>query len=387
MSMSDGTLYSILYIEINLFSIILVMIIQLKTFGLSRMVAQWNFSMSIFSLIALFLSDTMWVLTASRFIPYSDAAIIAYKDIYFFAASLMCYFWFVYFEHLQDSPLVASRRRTVLSSVFVWIQLLIILINHFTPITYYVNEKGMYERGPLFVSLYAFSYVYVMFTFARALLGVFTPSKRDHRKKLLKLVLFTFFPALGGLIQYVVPRVPALCATLAIVVLMLYLDWTTELISVDPLTKLNNRKQLLFLYEQWTKNNDAHETIYVVMIDANKFKSINDTYGHIEGDAALVLIADAMRKGVAGYRDKVNIARYGGDEFVIIAKGISDEDVEEMKKSIAGELAELNKKAKAPYTVTVSMGVAKIDSSAGLSFSDAAEIADEELYMQKRALR
>lgn len=385
--MSDITLYSILYIEINLFSIILVMIIQFRTLGLSRMVAQRNFSMSIYSMILLILSDTLWALMENKVLPYSATAVIALKDIYFFSASLMCYFWFVYFEYLQDSPLVARRGMTAASSVFVWIQLLLILINHFTPITYYVDENRVYRRGMLFVSLYAFSYVYVMFACARALHGFFTPSKKDQRRKLFKLVMFAFIPAIGGLIQYVLPRVPALCASLAIVVLVLYLDWTTELISVDPLTKLNNRKQLLFLYEQWTRNNDEHETIYVVMIDANRFKSINDTYGHIEGDAALVRIADAMKKGVAKYKDKVNIARYGGDEFVIIARGIGEEDISEMKKEIGRELQELNKKAKSPYSVTVSMGVARIDSSEGLSFSDAAEIADEDLYMQKRSLR
>ncbi len=387
MNMSDATLYSILYIEVNLFAIILVLIIQFRTFGLSRMVAQWNFSMSIFSLVLLILSDTMWVLTESRFLPYTKTAIIAFKDIYFFSASLMCYFWFVYFEYLQDSPFVSSRRRIILSSVFVWTQCLLILINHCTPITYFVDENDNYSRGPLFVALYAFSYVYVMFTCARAWVGVFTPSKRDQRRKLLKLALFPVLPAIGGLIQYVIPRIPVLCVGISLVVLLLYLDWTTELISVDPLTKLNNRKQLLFIYDQWTKNNDEHDTISVLMIDADKFKSINDTYGHLEGDAALVRIADAMRKGVARFRDKIVIARYGGDEFVIIAKGIGEDDVSEIKRSVCDELAKLNKKARTPYSVSVSIGVAMIDSSEGLSFSDAAEIADEELYLQKKKNR
>lgn len=385
--MSDVTLYSILYIEINIFSVILVVIVQLKTLGLSKMVAQRHFSMSMVSLIMFILSDMMWVVTRNNFLPYSPALILLYKDIYFFSASLMCYFWFVYFEYLQDSPFVANRRRVWVSSIFVWVQLALIITNHFTPMLYYLDEDDRYHRGLLFVSLYVFSYVYVMFTCSRALVGFFDPSKKDQRRKLIKLALFPVFPAIGGLFQYVIPSIPVLCITLAIAVLSLYLDWAEELISVDPLTKLNNRKQLLFLYDQWTKSSDDHEPLFVLMVDADKFKSINDTYGHIEGDIALKRIAEAMKLGTFRWKDKVNLSRYGGDEFVIMAKGITDEDASEIRNKVTENLKELNKKAASPYDVCVSIGIAKVDSSEGLSFSDVAEIADEELYMQKKARR
>ena len=384
--MSFETLYSALYLEINLLSIALVLVIRIKTMGLSRMVAQRNFSMALDSMMLFFASDTIWVLIENRFLPYSTWGLILSKDIYFLSTALMCYFWFVYFEYLQDSPFVKNRRRMWQSTFFVWVQLIVIVINHFVPILYYVDDTFTYRRGPLFIFLYLFSYIYVLYTCTRAFVGIFDKKKRENRSKLIRLALFPVLPAIGGIIQYLVPRLPVVCGMLSVTVLILYLDWVTEMISVDPLTKLNNRKQLVHHYEQWIRGNDEHQSIHFLMIDANKFKSINDTYGHVEGDAALVRVAEALRRGCKVLKHRANIARYGGDEFVIIAKGESDEAIENLKKSIAGNLAALNEEENSPYPLTVSIGVAKEDGFEDLSFKQLAEKADEELYNEKKKL-
>ena len=350
------------------------------------MVAQRNFSMALDSMMLFFASDTIWGLIENRFLPYSTWGLILSKDIYFLSTALMCYFWFVYFEYLQDSPFVKNRRRMWQSTFFVWVQLIVIVINHFVPILYYVDDTFTYRRGPLFIFLYLFSYIYVLYTCTRAFVGIFDKKKRENRSKLIRLALFPVLPAIGGIIQYLVPRLPVVCGMLSVTVLILYLDWVTEMISVDPLTKLNNRKQLVHHYEQWIRGNDEHQSIHFLMIDANKFKSINDTYGHVEGDAALVRVAEALRRGCKVLKHRANIARYGGDEFVIIAKGESDEAIENLKKSIAENLAILNEEENSPYPLTVSIGVAKEGGFESLSFKQLAEKADEELYNEKKKL-
>ena len=383
--MNFDDLYSMLYLEVNLFSIVLVVIIAIKTMGMTKMVAQRNFIRGAICLIVFFASDTFWVLMENRFFPvYSEIAIIASKNIYFLFTSLTCYSWFIYFEYLQDSPFVKDKKKILISATFVFIQFVLIIVNHFTGILYYVNDKQEYMRGPLFLSLYAFSYIYVAVTCTRAFLGVFDKKKEEQRKKLIRLASFPVAPAIGGVIQFAFPRLPLVCVMLALSVMILYIDWLTEMISVDPLTRLNNRKQLLHNYEQWLRNNEDHTPIYLLMIDANHFKEINDTYGHVEGDAALVRIADALRAACKTLKKRATIARYGGDEFVVLARAENDRIIEEFIENVHFRLDELNKQSGAKYELKVCIGMARTDSVEDRPIKELLAAADEKLYDQKR---
>jgi predicted signal transduction protein with EAL and GGDEF domain len=274
-------------------SVVLIAIIRRKTQGLSKMVAQQNFANSIDAEVVFFLSDTYFVLTRSGFLPYSKSALLISKEIYFFSTTLMCFFWFVYFEHMQGSPFVQSRSRVWASSVLVWVMGVLLVLNRFTGILFYVDHQG-YHRGPLFLIQYLISYAYVFVTCSRALIGLFQKDRYADRSLLLSLAVFPIAPAAAGILQLVYPQLPVACAVLALCTLILYLNWLDQMISIDPLTKLNNRKQLLHHYQQWARGSGDDTPLYLLMIDANKFKQINDTYGHIQGDAALVRIADAL---------------------------------------------------------------------------------------------
>ena len=72
-------------------------------------------------------------------LPLSRGGLMAAKEIYFFSTTLMCFFWFVYFEHLQGSPFVKNRRSVWMSSILVWIMGVLLIINLFTGILFYAN--------------------------------------------------------------------------------------------------------------------------------------------------------------------------------------------------------------------------------------------------------
>ena len=148
--MTAQTLYPILYLEINLTAALLILFIRFKTLGISKMVSQRNLSSAIDAEIVFFLSDTAAVLISCGMIPFSRAGLIAAKSVYFLSTALMCFFWFVYFEHLQGSAFVASRRRVLASSCLVWVMAILLLVNLPTGILFYVDEANVYRRGPLF---------------------------------------------------------------------------------------------------------------------------------------------------------------------------------------------------------------------------------------------
>ena len=203
-----------------------------------------------------------------------------------------------------------------------------------------------------------------------------------HEKKLLfSLVLFPIAPAGAGIIQFVYPQLPVACAALALSTLVLYLNWVDEMISIDPLTRLNNRKQLVYYYEQWSHIHEEDMKMYLLLIDANRFKSINDTYGHIEGDAALVRIADALRLSAGQLKRRTNIARYGGDEFVMLVWTETSEMVSGLCEEIQRTLSRMNEEAAADYELTVSIGIAQVFPE--MPLRELIRRADEQMYEAK----
>ena len=118
------------------------------------------------------------------------------------------------------------------------------------------------------------------------------------------------------------------------------------------------------------------------MIDLNRFKYINDQFGHIEGDTALKRTADALKIACSDNPFKTFIARYGGDEFIIIAKTESEELVNELSKTIKETLVRLNEEAGAEYELTASIGSACYCGDIA-DFQAALNKADEALYEEK----
>ncbi len=382
--MNSEMLYTLLYTEINLAAIILVGIIGFKTNGLSKMVAQRNFAMSIGAEVFFFLSDTLYVMGVHDLFPCGTVMIMLTKTVYFFSTALMCYFWFIYFEYIQGSSFVEDRRRVRLALIPVFVMAVLLLINVFTGILFYVDDEGIYRRGTFFVVQYLLSYTYVFITCFRAFLGIFNKKKFALRRQLIILSLFPLAPAGAGILQFIYPQLPLACAALSLSTLLLYLEWIEQMISVDPLTMLSNRKQLAYRFESWMHTHDTQD-LYLMMVDANRFKHINDTYGHLEGDTALIRIADALRLGCRDYAGKSSISRYGGDEFVVLAwadRKKGEQEIRHLMESIHGHLKRLNSDANSPYDLTVCIGMAKVTEQSVLK--DVIEEADAKLYDQKR---
>lgn len=162
----------------------------------------------------------------------------------------------------------------------------------------------------------------------------------------------------------------------------IYNSILNQLISLDPLTRLNNRNEFRS-YLRAKMNMPGRNRLSLLMMDMNGFKYINDTYGHLEGDAALKRVAMCLKKACADIPGRPFIARYGGDEFIVVAETDNDFEVERICDGIHMMLALENHKAKAPYQLTVSIGTARCNGGTR-SIYDLIEKADRELYQKKQ---
>ena len=97
---------------------------------------------------------------------------------------------------------------------------------------------------------------------------------------------------------------------------------------------------------------------YVMMIDIDHFKEINDTYGHAEGDRALILVAEALKKICERVRVPVFLGRYGGDEFTIFIQDPQEDGAlpEQVAQAIREALAEKQLENRLPYELKASIG-------------------------------
>jgi diguanylate cyclase (GGDEF)-like protein len=118
-----------------------------------------------------------------------------------------------------------------------------------------------------------------------------------------------------------------------------------------------------------------------MFIDINNMKTINDHYGHLYGDKAICIVADAIKAGIS---EAILAVRFGGDEFLLAAPEYSIEEAESLKDSINRYIDKQNDSGIYPFRFTVSIGYVITDPTAKESIQDYVHMADELMYDIKR---
>lgn len=148
--------------------------------------------------------------------------------------------------------------------------------------------------------------------------------------------------------------------------------------NTDFLTGLYNRR---YVYEYIDQQKDDHLSVFC--IDLDHFKSVNDIYGHHEGDKALVLTAKTLQVSIS---DGL-IARMGGDEFLVVIVGArTEEEVERTRKMIKEQLDGEYVKHENFQNISASVGAA-YSQTGRETFHDLFHRADEMMYQEKESSR
>jgi diguanylate cyclase (GGDEF)-like protein len=156
-----------------------------------------------------------------------------------------------------------------------------------------------------------------------------------------------------------------------------------QLATLDALTHLSNRRGFEAL-SQHALNvcKRMSRPASLLFFDLNDFKAINDTYGHAEGDRALVSFAEVLRDAL---RESDVIGRLGGDEFVAL---LTDSDLAKtaaVTQRLQAHLAAHNAAAQCGYEIRFSVGQIEYDSQHHASMADLLAAADAAMYVNKRA--
>jgi diguanylate cyclase (GGDEF)-like protein len=154
-----------------------------------------------------------------------------------------------------------------------------------------------------------------------------------------------------------------------------------QLALTDELTCLYNRRGFFAAAVQQLKlATRKGQSLLLLYCDLDNLKKINDSFGHREGDLALIRAADAMEKA---FRGSDILARLGGDEFVILASEVSSATQEVLLRRFQKALKKANA-GETRYELSVSVGVARFDPKHPISLGELMAQADEAMYEQKR---
>jgi len=156
-----------------------------------------------------------------------------------------------------------------------------------------------------------------------------------------------------------------------------------ELTVSDPLTGLYNRRGFLLLAEQqWRLALRGKMSFLLFYIDVDRFKEINDSLGHKEGDLALQAVAEVLREC---FRKADILGRLGGDEFAVTAIDAPLDSRATLEERLARTVQQNNAKAGRSFQLSLSVGVLSCDKSLGdLPIEDLLAQADALMYQQKR---
>jgi len=160
-----------------------------------------------------------------------------------------------------------------------------------------------------------------------------------------------------------------------------------EKANLDHLTGLYNRKYLDDYVEDMLQTSRAgyartNRNFAALMLDIDGFKNINDSFGHVEGDRAIAAAASLLKKSV---RKGDFVARYGGDEFLVILDQCAAGTPKRVIRRIRDHLNKFNSENVKPYQLEVSIGFKMFSAADGLTAKEVFTRIDELMYQNKQS--
>lgn len=348
-----------------------------------RQEKQIKYDWTLVAFMGYFIADTIWAAVISGVLPDEIAliCIINFADYLLMAA--ITFTWLRYamaVEQVKDR----DKPLKLFAILFPFLISTVALIVIFAVAPDLLFD-GANKVKPVFNAfLVAVPIIYIIASMFYSLRRVGDETNPEEKRKHIYIGCFPLIVIVGGLAQMLLlPEGALFCSCCTVFMLIFYIRAMEKQISVDPLTGLNNRGQLARYLSQGTPREGA---TYVLMIDINDFKRINDNLGHAEGDRAIVIVAEALKRIVDARTYPTFLGRYGGDEFILIAHTPSAPEIDRMIEEIRQRIEEDCFLQQTPYVIFVGIGFDKIGGEAD-TFQKCIARADDNLYIDKKSCK
>ena len=373
--------YLIVYLEIIIICVVISTGIYIHTsrdLGSDREMIIFRWIIRI--LIAELLMDGLTQIQDQRFI-YMPCLIVGilYSTYMFFLSGVLSYLWLIFAELRIGTVLKEKRKYFIIAVIPAVVVGFMSYASIWTGWFFSLDEYGVYTRGPLWSVQSTLAYIYFAITTIHSIIAAREEESPSRKKELYILSAFIIAPIIGALLQLIIGGHPFAGPSICISILFIFLSIQGGMIYTDSLTSLNNRTRTDLYLEEMIKN-AAEEPFYLYIMDIDRFKKINDEEGHVEGDRALKILAESLKKTVNEYHGFAG--RYGGDEFVAVIRADHIDSPDLFPEKLSADLKAVKESQNLLYDISVSTGYVLVQSSEERQNELVAE-ADEMLYQNK----
>jgi diguanylate cyclase (GGDEF)-like protein len=279
--------------------------------------------------------------------------------------------WYWATAHLSDRMPTLSRWYFGLVGAVYAVATVTVLNNLRTGVLFTIDAGNVLQRGPWYGMTYVLPYWFLFLTAIRI-----HRHRADYSLEV-KMGLVVWLPALAaGAVQMTYCRANLVLPCMALSALWFYNELQARSHRLDYLTGVHNRRYL----DALLRAKLGMKPFAVIMIDIDHFKQINDQYGHLTGDEVLMSIASLLKVAVPTI-DRV--ARYGGDEFVVVVDSGWSEVPDSLIRRIQRALAQYNEASPHPFAVSLSIGYTIYDQRQHTTLAQLIKRVDEPMYAEK----
>ncbi len=352
--------------------------------GIDKQVSTLFLARIMMLLVGYFASDSVWVLFECGVFKCSKTAMYIITIIPYICLLITAWFWFLYCEIVQGNTKILSWSRFVVAAVPFLTAIIILVIGVFTDYLFMIDDSGYLEYGFLYAFLLSIPFGYLLSSSIKSFYRAYTSNRYYDHSLYIAMGVFPITPMACGVLQAFFLTVPIMCYGATAAVLLLYLTATENRISKDPLTKINNRQEMNRYLSQKMKSRTQKMDLYLLILDVDHFKGINDRYGHVEGDRALVTVAKALEISCSDAKNRAFLSRFGGDEFIVVMEAENEQQIQEAAELIRENITKLNEESGAAFTLEACIGYARYDFDNPVTITQLIAQADEKLYEMKK---
>lgn len=370
----------IYYLEVNIICIVILLMIIEKIHDENKTLRTFNTYKKLLISITLFsVFDLMTGVFKGTMFPISKIILLISNTLYFFFGILNAYYFNEYLG--IRTGFIKDNKRKIIRILPVIIVSFLLILNLLFKNLFYLDAHNLYHRGGMLYLYYIILYSY----FISVIINLFFTWKTEKisHQELKRLMIFALIPVLSLIVQIFNYGITLIGVGFTISVLMIFLDGEKNNSTIDELTRVNNRKAFNIFSNKLF--NDKNNGMFLMLMDANDFKKINDDYGHLVGDKALIDIANMLKTAIKNTKKDYFLARLGGDEFIIIGNCDNETTIKELITNIKTEETRVNSNHN-PYRISMSIGYA-IKNDNHHALADLIMDADTKMYLNKKEFK
>lgn len=379
----------ILYAQLMMINILILIVIWQSDVYRSRgplMISQKAFRLVIGVDIFAMICDLIQVMYNGTMFSYSYIVENVTIFLYYVFHCMVAFIFTLYADYELYPDTERFKKRFGFYCIPVAVNFVLSVSSFWTECYFKINENNSYIRGSWFYLPVVISCGYMLYILCMLIKYKKNKLMIDdsmQRELYTRLFIFPLISCLGALLQVMMPGTAWIFPTSTLAILINYITVQNGYMARDHLTGLYNRGQLESFMNYQLKNLKKGNYFFLILMDMDKFKEINDNFGHVVGDDALINAAKLLRRNCKRKSDYV--ARLGGDEFVIIGQCENAETVDIIVERMHSVVDQFNRENKKPYKIQFSAGYTIYDGSGHATLDTLISDADHKMYDIKKA--